>query len=658
MEGGKIMTVIKLTFNNVKIDDTFARSDQPTGISDKSLFFSVGKSGINSYIAFLNFNLGLIPNNAIINSAILTLKNSGTGVSQIAMNVHTVLDPLDTTTLNWNNKPNYDSAVDATVITPSQADASFTVDIKNTIQKLVNGQGYGIALDSDSPAYTTIISSEYTSGTDYRPNLTIDYIIPTTDKKQVEFIGTNTGFSGGSSPTITCPITTPKNEGDMLVAYVYSKGSLPLVKAPDGWQILSINEQPISTMAMSVFYKISDGTEDAFVITSQDGVTNVSYYVTVSTYRNVRSIENTTSMKFGNTATLVPNIPSIFNDKELVTVFNAVDNNTAVKTPVNFTEVSNMATPGMATSVVHTYMHGDRVLTAAELTFTMGTSNNTGSKLIKFIPVTNLVPVIDGKDEFLGALSSPLIKPYTVADNENDAITITEKLNGNVIRTYQGTDAQTLNLTAQWTSLPLGKHTVTIEANDDYNNPPHTPTVRTWTFLKILPNTATLLETVTGVHQVVPYLKGLKDQLITKLSGNHNDRFEDLIARDNISLRASGTANVSDSVNKYYLRVRRGSGTPATGSFYKLVITGFPFKPSFISYGYARSYDQGIIDSCIVDYKGVIYDYSPSFMVNSGNTIYEDYQNNFKVIQEADGTYTVHLPISYYEYPVKWKAYQ
>ncbi|TPG71544.1 hypothetical protein EEL31_12230 [Brevibacillus laterosporus] len=61
-------------------------------------------------------------------------------------------------------------------------------------------------------------------------------------------------------------------------------------------------------------------------------------------------------------------------------------------------------------------------------------------------------------------------KNYTVTEPEGDAFTITEKINGNVIGTFAGTDSKENTVTIpqdKWLSLSLNdSHIITIEATD------------------------------------------------------------------------------------------------------------------------------------------------------------------------------------------------
>ena len=88
----------------------------------------------------------------------------------------------------------------------------------------------------------------------------------------------------------------------------------------------------------------------------------------------------------------------------------------------------------------------------------------------KFRVVHNRPPVINGQNVDLGVLNAIPSKTYTVTEPEGDAFTITEKINGKVIRTFAGTDSKENTATIPldtWLRLSLtAVHTLTIEATD------------------------------------------------------------------------------------------------------------------------------------------------------------------------------------------------
>lgn len=93
------------------------------------------------------------------------------------------------------------------------------------------------------------------------------------------------------------------------------------------------------------------------------------------------------------------------------------------------------------------------------------------------------VPIISGTDKDFGTMLSPLKQQYTVSNDNNEKMTVTEKLNGETLRTLNNQSSGTsltLDLTEKWKSLSLSKHTITIEAKNSVGE----IAVRKWTFTK------------------------------------------------------------------------------------------------------------------------------------------------------------------------------
>lgn len=96
---------------------------------------------------------------------------------------------------------------------------------------------------------------------------------------------------------------------------------------------------------------------------------------------------------------------------------------------------------------------------------------------------SNSAPTISGSDENVGIVKNPFSRTYSVTDNENNAVTITEKINEEVIRTFQGTLGKEETITLSEESLRKlknGNHVLKVEAKDDKG----ATSIRSFTFEK------------------------------------------------------------------------------------------------------------------------------------------------------------------------------
>lgn len=97
--------------------------------------------------------------------------------------------------------------------------------------------------------------------------------------------------------------------------------------------------------------------------------------------------------------------------------------------------------------------------------------------------INNLAPQISGADGSLGALTKAFSQTYSVSDDDGDPITVSEKLDGVVLRTFAATAGTQYTATMDapaWQKVLNGNHTLAVTASDNQGG----VSVRTWTFAK------------------------------------------------------------------------------------------------------------------------------------------------------------------------------
>lgn len=98
--------------------------------------------------------------------------------------------------------------------------------------------------------------------------------------------------------------------------------------------------------------------------------------------------------------------------------------------------------------------------------------------------IWNTAPVISGIDINLGIMSQGFTGTYSISDEDNDVVTVTEAIDGVQIRSLVAKLGETITygVTANtWLALSNGTHALTIRATDGIDT-----TIRTYTFTKLV----------------------------------------------------------------------------------------------------------------------------------------------------------------------------
>ena len=96
---------------------------------------------------------------------------------------------------------------------------------------------------------------------------------------------------------------------------------------------------------------------------------------------------------------------------------------------------------------------------------------------------TNTAPIISDHDQDLGQKTEPFTVDFSVTDNEGNAIRVKTYLNGIKKEEYQVEDGVTNTFTisaTDWLKLPIGQHSIKIEAIDEHG----ATAVRNYTFTR------------------------------------------------------------------------------------------------------------------------------------------------------------------------------
>ncbi|MGO0061836.1 DNRLRE domain-containing protein [Brevibacillus fluminis] len=441
------MPVVTLDYTNTKISDTLAdqsNSSATTGYT--STFLSANAStGASKRRSFLKFDLGLIPNNAVINSATLRLTQTSSSAGSRTIQAKRIASNWVDNQVSWDTQPTVDATVSGSALVTTATGTVYDFVIKSLVQDWVNGtyENYGLCLvDSQESTQTwgTAFVSVEGAAAD-RPKLIIDYTIPTTGKKQVEYVASSITKNAGQTANFT-PSLPVYQQGDLLLAAISNNGVA--INTPVGWTKLS--ETSIG-LRSSVWYKFASTNETA--PTFSNGDPSTTWMGSISSYRNVKAVRETNASNYAtSTSSFFPPTTTTAYAKTIVVLINQASAPSGNQIPpLSFTETVDASNAnGFTMGLSHKYMHSTKQLSAADATSVM--SYGPGESRVVFIePIINNVPTDPTnvtRDK----------SAYTVGDQISISFTGSTDADGDAI-TYEADIYDVVN--AKWIALATGK---------------------------------------------------------------------------------------------------------------------------------------------------------------------------------------------------------
>ncbi len=328
---------------------------------------------------------------------------------------------------------------------------------------------------------------------------------PVTDLPQGQYsnitITANDGQGGTATATYTGIITIDKTKPSIAISGV-SEGQTytsvtPVFSATDtGGAGLQSCTATLNGNVFTSGTTITTAGSYTLVVTAKDNAGNVSTQTVSFLVNSNPTITITTadnqSLTDGKSFSITGNATDA-NSGDVLTVKYKIDNGTvrniasgvASGTPLSFTKsltFSNKRLHDGATEVT-----GDLAENVDHI-LTVWAEDDKGGKSTevtrKFRVIHNRPPVISGTNEDLGTIQAIPSKTYAVTDAENDTFTVTEKINGKVIRSFNGVAGQENTITIphdMWIRLQPGtQHTLSVEATDSKGM----TSVRTYTFVR------------------------------------------------------------------------------------------------------------------------------------------------------------------------------
>ncbi|UED75826.1 DNRLRE domain-containing protein [Brevibacillus sp. DP1.3A] len=298
------MPVITLDTSNSILRDNCVYQSQPNTVMDhlaQQIPVGLSLNNGSAYRGLLYFDLGLLPNDALIANATLTLSRyTYQSAANKKIEVEAVATEWEQESVTWANQP-AGTNVKVTFETDPLADSTINVNVTNIVRGWSDGTlkmvGFRLKYVSETIG-GQIVSGDriefYSSNapsTSVRPKLTIDYVAPTGDKKAVENVGAVSVFEASSSSISLQPHASTK-AGDLMIATVINNVSNFGLVAPSGWT--KISETVTGSARTGYYHKRATASEPAAIFTSTNSSANISGWgLSIDTLRNVKAVKET-----------------------------------------------------------------------------------------------------------------------------------------------------------------------------------------------------------------------------------------------------------------------------------------------------------------------------------------------------------------------------
>jgi len=410
--------------NSVVRDTRMNSTNASTNYGTENTIAIQGGSTIDRALQL--FDLGLIPNNAVINSAVLKLyKESGVASS---VNLHKVITDWVDTSATWAIAPSFNSTAVAT-LSFTATNGFHQFDLKTLVQDWINGDkncGMLFKLPNEATSVNIQLSSANNPTVANRPVLEVDFSIPTTGKKQVEYVGSGAVASTASGTSISVPLAVGVITDDLLVAVIQNGSGQGNISTPSGWT-LQFTYPSIRSSSYAIYTRFATSSTGNVVFSS---AYTSNWGGRIHAFRNVKSIHQKASQAMSANTNFQPTEGTINATitNLLAAVFNSADSNYRFTPQINFFEVIDEGQPQdkYGNQVMLSYMHNKNSLTGLDMrSFYSGTGYGA-STLFMLEPKTNTAPTL--------TLTSPA-NNLSLAEGNTMAVqgSATEVDSGNVV---------------------------------------------------------------------------------------------------------------------------------------------------------------------------------------------------------------------------------
>lgn len=436
------MPVVTLSVNNTIIDDITLNSSAPTGVGNTGTIKVGRDTGSGTFRGLLKFDLGIIPNDVIINSATLSLNLSSPDNSAQTINMHKVIGSWTEGVTTWNTSPSFDANAFSSFTAGTAAGRINSINVKQLVQDWVNGiaANNGILLKNHdevtSGSLVEFTSSEGVSGD--APTLTIDYTIPSTGKKCVEYVGKAAVTQNPAATNLTVALPSGVQTGDLLLIGVTVNDTGAVTK-PVGWTL--VHESVVGSWKYLLLYKFAGSNETSPTFSIGPGKT---WYAQSCHFRNVKSVLSTSYRALTTTTTAFS--PSTVDvtapiDNTLFVLFNMDVSGYTFTPPLSYNEDFDHTVSGEVFQVSHRYMHKNRTQTPTEMQSTISTATVGTSAVLVLEPITNNQPSLTltspSDNQTLTEGNTLQIEGSATDSDNGNVVTIKYKINNSTPRALQ-----------------------------------------------------------------------------------------------------------------------------------------------------------------------------------------------------------------------------
>ncbi|MCG5252635.1 DNRLRE domain-containing protein [Brevibacillus agri] len=431
------MPVVTLTKNDSITRDNTIDQSQPTYANGSSTSLTIGSgNGASSACrSLIFFDLGFIPNDAIVNSATLTLSQTTSQATRV-VHVHKVTSSWSSS-VTWNTQPTFDASyVASKSVGSTLTDYSFTVT--SLVQEWVNGTANNGFLIKD--ADETVLNARKNFGSfEYgsSPTLTIDYTIPSTGKKQVEYVGHGgISLSNGQTSSYTMNLPAGVQSGDLIIA-VLRIGSTATITLPSGWSS-AVDVTAQSAFRHIIAYKFASSGETSATFTTTG--TNYWYGVTYL-FRNVKAIHKKGGREVYQQTSYYPVTTTQTGtvDDLLSVVFNQSYASVSWTPPLSYSEKFD-GNSGDSYNMAMRYLYTTRSQTQADMSFPVSANSSGFSGYLFLQPIANNSPTLtltNPTDNLTLVEGSTYTLAGTASDPDNgNAVTVKYAINGGTARNF------------------------------------------------------------------------------------------------------------------------------------------------------------------------------------------------------------------------------